>query len=149
MAGRRFSTRIVSEIDAARILGIRAGVRPHRFIGIWVVVVDGRVFVRSWDAKPAGWYHTLLDDPRGALQVGERTVRVRARGVRGERLLDAVDAAYRAKYHSPGSLKYVRGFARPPRRARTTELVPATPGRRALAPRRTSRGTRTVAAAAQ
>jgi hypothetical protein len=126
MSDARFSTRVLSAIDAARILGIRVGARPHRFIGIWAVVVDGRVFVRSWDGKPGGWYHTLLEDPRGVLQVGDRTVRMRARRVRGERLLDAVDAAYRAKYHTPGSRKYVRGFARPPRRARTTELLPTT-----------------------
>ena len=124
MAAARFPTRVIQAIDAERYFGIHAGVRPHRFIGIWAVVVDGRVFVRSWDGKPDGWYSTFLEDPRGKLQVGERTLRVRARRVRGERLLDAIDAAYRAKYRTPGSLKYVRGFARPVRRARTCELAP-------------------------
>jgi hypothetical protein len=123
----RFAPRVLEAIDSQRILGIRAGGGPHRFVAIWAVVVDGRVFARSWDGKPGGWYHTFLEDPRGSLQVGARAIRVRARRVRGERLLDAIDAAYRAKYRTPGSLKYVRGFARPTRRARTTELVPGSP----------------------
>jgi hypothetical protein len=142
MAGRSFSARVLSAIGTQRILGIRAGVRPHRFIAIWAVVVNGRVFVRSWDARPGGWYETLLQDARGALQVGERTVRVRARPVRGERLLDAIDAAYRVKYHTPGSLKYVRGFARPPRRARTIELMSTTTTPRAVPARGTPRRAR-------
>ena len=42
------------------MLRIRAGAE-HRFIGIWAVVVDGRVFVRSWSLKPQGWYRTFLE----------------------------------------------------------------------------------------
>ena len=45
---RRFSTSILAALDKSKILGIRAGDRSdHRFIGIWVVVVEDRVFVRS------------------------------------------------------------------------------------------------------
>ena len=124
MPGLRFPARVVNAIDAERIVRIRAGTRPHRFVAIWAVVVDGRVFVRSWDGKPSGWYHTLLAEARGVLQVRDRRIRVRARRAGGERLLKAVDDAYRAKYRTPGSLKYVAGFARAPRRTRTAELVP-------------------------
>ena len=148
MAAGRFSTRVIDAIDAIRYFGIRAGRRPHRFVAIWAVVVDGRVFARSWDAKPDGWYHTLVADARGALQVGERTVRVRARRARGERLLRAIDAAYAAKYKTPGSVKYVRGFSRPPRRARTVELLPATPAAQPATSPGTPRKTRSPSLAA-
>ena len=122
---RRFSRPIVAAIDQGKILGIRAGARSeHRFIGIWAVVVDGRVFARSWTQKAAGWYRTFLDDPLCAIQVGEREIRIRAAGVRGERLRDAVERAYAAKYRTPGSLKYVRGFRTPKRRATTMEFLP-------------------------
>lgn len=121
---RRFSDGILAAIDKNKILGLRAGTQPHRFIGVWVVVVDKRVFVRSWNNKPQGWYRVFLKEPDGAIQVAEREVRVRARKTRGERLMDAIDLAYREKYPTPGSRKYVLGFARPRRRATTTELVP-------------------------
>jgi hypothetical protein len=33
----------------------------HKFIGIWLVVVNERVFVRSWSVQPRGRYQTLLE----------------------------------------------------------------------------------------
>ena len=122
---RRFSRSIVEEIDQTTYLGIKAGARSHhRFIGIWAVVVDGRVFVRSWTLKPGGWYRTFLEDPLGALQFGRREVRVRAVPARSERIRDAVERAYAAKYTTPGSLRYVRGFRTRQRRDATMELRP-------------------------
>jgi hypothetical protein len=122
---RRFSRTVVAAIDNSKILGIRAGARSdHRFIGIWPVVVDGRVFARSWKQAAGGWYRTLLDDPLGAIQVGERQIRVRAMRVRSARIRDGVERAYAAKYPTPGSAKYVRGFRTLRRRETTVEFVP-------------------------
>lgn len=122
---KRFSRPVLTAIDASKILGIRAGTRTdHRFIGIWPVVVGGRVFARSWTQKPDGWYRTLQADPVGTIQVGEREIRIRARRVRSERLRDAAERAYAIKYPTPGSLKYVRGFRTPRRRDTTIEFLP-------------------------
>jgi hypothetical protein len=123
-AKRRFTADVLASIRSSKILGIRAGARPHRFIGLWVVVVEGRVFVRSWGVKPGGWYRTLVEEPRGAIDVAGREIPVRAVRTRSERLKDAVDRAYRAKYNTPGSLKYVRDLQRAKSRDTTTELVP-------------------------
>lgn len=124
LVSRRLSRAIVAAADESKIIGIRAGARSdHRFIGIWAVVVDGRVFARSWQQKAGGWYRTFLDDSLGAMQVGGREVRIRAVRVRSERIRDAVERAYAAKYTTPGSLKYVRGFRSLRRRDATMEFV--------------------------
>ena len=121
----RLSRSIVRAIDQSKILGIRAGSRSsHRFIGVWPVVVDGRVLVRSWTLKPGGWYRTFLEDPRGTIQIGARQIRVRAVRVRSERVRDAVERAYAVKYPTPGSRKFVRGFRTARRREATIEFVP-------------------------
>jgi hypothetical protein len=117
----------VDAIRDGKILGLRAGVRPHRFIGVWVVVVERRVFVRSWGRKPDGWHRAFLAEPRGTIQVvglAGRRIAVRAVRTRSERLKDAVSRAYREKYPTPASRRYVRDMARPRSRATTTELVP-------------------------
>jgi hypothetical protein len=122
----RFSRPIASAIEESHVLGVRAGGRStHRFIGIWPVVIKGRVFGRSWSLKPDGWYRAFRDDPRGAIRIGTRTIRVRAVHVRSEAIRDAVERAYAEKYPTPGSRKYVRGFRTKRRRDATMEFVPA------------------------
>ena len=125
MISRRTLPRtVVAAIDEAKILGVRAGTgTSHRFIGIWPVVIGGRVFGRSWSLKPDGWYRTFLEDPRGAIQVGSRVVRVRALPARSERIRDAVERAYAVKYPTPGSRRFVRGFRTKRRREATMEFV--------------------------
>lgn len=124
-AATRFSPALVRALDAAKILGVRAGKGSrHRFTGVWVVVVGGRAFARSWTVKPDGWYAAFRGDPLGTIQVGERRVRVRARPVHGERILDAIEHAYAVKYPTPGSAEWVRGFRSKKRRAATLEFVP-------------------------
>lgn len=121
---RRLPKKVVAAIDAGKILGIKAGLAPHRFIGIWAVVVEGRVFVRSWSLKAQSWYRTFLEDPRGLIKVDDREIRVRASHPRSERLLTAIDRAYLEKYNTPSSIKYAKDLGKPKSRATTTELVP-------------------------
>ena len=123
---RRFSKPVVAAITKDKILGVRAGSGDHRFIGVWMVVVDGRVFIRSWGLKRRGWYTTFREDSTGTIQAAGRELRVRAVTSVPEKTKAAVDAAYAEKYNTPGAVKYVRGFKRSKkRRDTTTELVPA------------------------
>ncbi len=121
---RRFPKSILAALSKGKIPGIRAGSKPHRFIGIWHVIVENRLFVRSWTLKPNGWYGTFLEDPRGAIQVGSRALAILAIQTKSEIVKKAVDRAYAEKYNTPGSLKYVQGFRQLKRRNTTTELVP-------------------------
>ena len=127
----RLPASLVAAVDESKIIGVRAGARSrHRFTGVWAVVVGGRVFARSWTRKADGWFTTFLTDPSGAIQVGARIVRVRAVRRTGVRLWAAVERAYAAKYHTPASLKYVRGFRTRGRRETTVEFVPRASGTR-------------------
>ena len=123
-ASGRLTRPVVAALDTSPIIGLRAGLAPHRFLGVWVVVVDGRAFVRPWYDKPHGWYRAFLEEPRGVLEVGARELPIRMTRCRSERLLDAIDAAYATKYPTPASRKWVRGFKTPRRRATTLEIKP-------------------------
>lgn len=122
--GARFAAEDLERLDRAKILGVRSG-SDHRYTGVWPVVVEGRLFVRSWNDKPAGWYRAFRARPLGSIEVGDREIAVLARPVRSERLRTAVTAAFAAKYPTPGSRKWVEGFAEPERAAHTLELMPA------------------------
>lgn len=121
---RRFPKSIAAAIHAARILGIRTGTKPHRIIGIWAVVVEGRVFVRSYSLKERSWYRTFHEDPRGVIEVNGKQFKVRPVFTRSERLKKLVDKAYAEKFPTPGSRVFVEGFKEKKRRDTTTELVP-------------------------
>ena len=54
MAAKRFPAKTIQALRDGKILGIRAGMNDHRIIGIWMVVVEDRLFVRSWSVKPYG-----------------------------------------------------------------------------------------------
>jgi len=125
-SGRRFSGPELEALDRAKILGVRAGAE-HRHTGVWVVVVEGRVFVRSWNDKPTGWYRAFRQQPHGTVSVAGQELPVRAIHVRSQRLRHAVTEAYASKYDTKASEKWVRGFAEPQREAATLELVPETP----------------------
>ena len=122
---QRFTDDILATIHKEKILGLRAGREStHRVIGIWAVVVEGRVFVHSWSLKPRSWHRTFLEDPRGSMFVGEREIPIRAVHTRSERLKDLVSQAYKEKYNTPGSIQYVKDMSRRKSRDTTTELVP-------------------------
>ena len=123
-SSKRFSKAIVTSIRDGKILGIRAGTKPHRVIGIWAVVVEGRVFVRSYSLKERSWYRTFLEEPRGIIEVEAKQIPVRPVFTRSERLKKLVDRAYAEKFPTPGSRQFVEGFKEKKRRDTTTELVP-------------------------
>ena len=119
----RFNDHVLASLRDDKFLYIRAG-EEHRFLGIWSVVVDGRAFVRSWNNRPTGWYKAFLDNPTGAIRIGDREIPVRVRKIGAARLNDAIDRAYLEKFPTKGWKKYAVGLAESARRATTLELLP-------------------------
>jgi hypothetical protein len=117
-----FADDIVEAFRKAKIMGVRAG-SEHRYTGVWVVVVDDRVFARSWNDKPSGWFQAFRKE-RGTVQVDKLVLRVRGKVVRSTRLRDAVTGAFGEKYPTKGSQKWVEGFADPSRVVNTIEFIP-------------------------
>ena len=95
----------------------------HRTI-IWVVTVDGDVFVRSVRGEKGRWYREVSTNPSAALRVGDRRIPVRAVLVTDDPTVGAVNEAYRSKYRrtSPGS---TRAMLQPETLPTTLKLEPA------------------------
>lgn len=119
----RFEPSVIKAIGAARSLGVRSG-DAHKYTSVWVVVVQGRVLVRSWNNKPSGWFRAFLKRPIGCIRIGTKEFPARGRRVRGAKLLNAVGAAIAVKYPHKGSQQYVLGFRTPKRKAATLEFLP-------------------------
>jgi hypothetical protein len=90
--------RLLDETDEVRIETRRDADSPEHSTIIWVVVVDGEVFVRSVRGPKGRWYRELSSNPEGALHAGERRIPVHAAPATDETTVDAVSEAYRSKY---------------------------------------------------
>ena len=123
MVARTFADDVVEALRAAKILGVRAG-SEHRYTGVWVVVVKDRVFVRSWNDKPTGWFRAFKKEPNGTIQAGKLEIPVRGKTVRSASMRDAVTVALAEKYNTKGSQQWVEGFREPARVLTTLEFVP-------------------------
>jgi hypothetical protein len=127
---RCFPPPILAQLCDGKSLRIRAGSGAHRFIGVWVVVVKDRVFVRSWSVRPNGWYRRFSSEAQGAIRIADRDIPVVAFSITDKRILDALDRAYLDKYNTPGAIKYAKDLGRPQSRAATLELRPFQPVRK-------------------
>lgn len=65
---------------------------------IWVVAIDGDLYVRSWLGDEGAWYQRVLVDPRVALIVEEIRVEFDVVAATDDATNDLVSAAFRDKY---------------------------------------------------
>jgi hypothetical protein len=117
-------------IDGAREVRIetsRDEDAPAHRTTIWVVTMDGSVFVRSVRGGKGRWYREVSANPAAALHVGDDRIPVRAIPVTDDATIAAVSEAYRKKYGrtSPGS---TRAMVRPEILPTTLGLEPAREG---------------------
>jgi hypothetical protein len=94
--------RLLSEAKEVRIE--TSSSRGPRSTIIWIVVVDGRVYVRSVRAEEGHWYRRALSSPDVAILVAGQRIPFRAVLVEDPEEIDQVTEALRAKYPAGGSL---------------------------------------------
>jgi hypothetical protein len=88
---------VLERMDEVRIEPSREGqaVKP---VIIWVVVVDGQVYVRSARGAAGHWYQALLRRPQGTLHAGRVRIPFRAQHVSEPDTVAHVNEAYQRKY---------------------------------------------------
>jgi hypothetical protein len=120
----RETIHLLDETEEVRIETRRDEDAPVHRTTIWVVTVDGEVFVRSVRGEKGRWYREVSANPSAALHAGDRRIPVRGVPVTDEQAIEAVSEAYQSKYgrtwHGP-----TRAMLRPETLPTTLELEPA------------------------
>ena len=92
----------------------------------WMVVVDDRIFARSYQLSERSWYTALLNGDTGDIKCLKEIVPVK--GLKPEdidNVTAAINKAYEKKYHVKAyNKKWVDGLAQAERVARTMEFIP-------------------------
>ncbi|MCB9235639.1 MAG: DUF2255 family protein [Bacteroidia bacterium] len=111
-------------IHTHNLTGLKAGKERVNFLEIWMVVVENRIFARSWGFAEKSWYNTFLQDEQGQLKCGTEVYDIKARIPADlERLTPAINQAYLDKYNSGENAFYARGIVEPQHIEKTMEFV--------------------------
>ena len=105
MAG--FDDRQLARIDGALEVEIETwaatGAPRHRTV-IWVVVEDGKVYIRSVSGQRGRWYRELTATTEGVLHVTGEPIRVRAEAAATAEVIEWCSRALERKYASDPAL---------------------------------------------
>ena len=114
--------RRIEQADELEMAAVRRGGQLRGATPIWVVRVDGDVYVRAAYGSGSGWYGVARTSRRAHIAAGgvERDVAVEDAD---PSILDAVDAAYRSKYGGRYE-SIVDKLVEPEHRVNTVRLVP-------------------------
>jgi hypothetical protein len=109
--------------DAAEVeIVLPAAGRPEVRTPMWIVAVDGTLYVRSWKGEAGIWCRRARRNGTGSVSAAGHEHRVTFSPV-GEPGTNArIDEAYRRKY---GQSSYTQAMTRPPATSTTLRLDPA------------------------
>ena len=124
---KHFSKAFLKCIDETQITSVRAGQGREKFTGIWMVVVEDRIFARSYNLSERSWYTALSGSENGDIKCGKEIVPIKGlKPVDIKTMTEAINRAYAKKYLVKSyNKKWVDGLAEPARVARTMEFIPA------------------------
>jgi hypothetical protein len=96
--------------------------RPVVRIPIWIVAVDGELYVRSWKGDAGIWYRRAHRHGTGSIILAGHEYKVHFTSAADPAVNARIDTAYRQKY---GNSSYQHAMTRPPATATTMRLDPA------------------------
>lgn len=123
---KKFSKAILKCINLTQITSVRSGKGREKFTGIWMVVVNGRIFGRSYYGADRSWYTALLNGDVGDIKCEKEIIPVKGQKPKDfKAVTSAINKAYEKKYLVKSyNKKWVDGLCEPERVARTMEFIP-------------------------
>lgn len=113
----------IEYINANNLIGLKAGQDRQTFLDIWMVVVENRIFARSWGFAEKSWYQTFLQNPTGQIQCGNKIFHIKASPVNtNAQLNEKINKAYLDKYNVGDNAIYAQGIIGPKHIEKTMEF---------------------------
>lgn len=114
----------IKYIQANNHIGIKAGTERDSFLEIWMVVVDNRIFARSWGLAERSWHHTFLQNQEGEIKCGSEVFKIGAQIPTDEAdLMKKINEAYLSKYSGTAhNKKYADGIIKQAHIEKTMEF---------------------------
>lgn len=111
-------------IKTNNLIGIKAGENRSTFLEIWMVVVNNRIFARSWGLAEKSWYNSFLQDSKGQIQCGNFVFNINAIIPRdNNELAKVINNEYLTKYNSGHNIDYAKGIIQTKHIEKTMEFI--------------------------
>ena len=95
----------IGKAHESRLAGRRADGTLHRFVVVWQVQVDNKIYARSVNGAHAQWYRGTEETGEGRIEAGGVTRDVVF--TREDLLDDRIDDAYRLKYGTGSAVESI------------------------------------------
>jgi hypothetical protein len=114
----------LQHIQTNNLTGIKAGLERPNFLEIWMVVVQDRIFARSWGLAEKSWYNSFLKNPIGEIKCGNTIFRINGLVPNDkDELADAINTAYLTKYNTEENIPYSKGITTQKHIDKTMEII--------------------------
>ncbi|WP_210489778.1 DUF2255 family protein [Rufibacter aurantiacus] len=113
MANHPFPQEFIDYLASHTLAGVKGGKDGHRFLDIWMVEVNGRVFARSWSKSNRSWFTAFKEEGIGQLKFGDKIIPVNGKPLTDSQTNSLIDQAYKEKYTQAHNLVYVNGITQP------------------------------------
>ncbi|MFC3757613.1 DUF2255 family protein [Chryseobacterium tructae] len=111
-------------IKANTIIEIKAGSERLDFLEIWMVIIQDRIFARSWGLAERSWYNTFLKCPAGQIKCDDILYNIKAIIPEDlNQLTEEINQAYLTKYNFGRNSKYAIGIIEDKHVRRTMEFI--------------------------
>ena len=105
---------LLEYLNENTLIEIKGGLEREKFIEIWMVNVDERIFARSWNKGKKSWFTEFQKSGVGQIKFGEKILNVFGEKIqKDDEINEKIDEAYLRKYIQPENLKYAKGIAQP------------------------------------
>jgi hypothetical protein len=115
---------VIEYIKTHNLIGLKAGETRITFLEIWMVVINERIFARSWGFAEKSWYNTFLSDSNGQIKCGETVFNIKAIVPDDlSEISEKINNAYLEKYDNGSNSEYAQGIIRQKHIEKTMEFI--------------------------
>ena len=104
------------------LIEIKGGTKGNKFLEIWMVNVNGRVFARTWAKSERSWFNSLIEEEVGEIKYNGKVIKIGAVRNNDPEINKLIDNAYLQKYNQPENIKYAKGITQKEYSEYTVEL---------------------------
>jgi hypothetical protein len=107
----KFPEEFIEYLCKNTLTEIKGGTQRDKFLAIWLVNVDDRVFARSWNKRPRSWFTEILITGKGQIKYGDNLLNITGKKLDPDEAIHTkINNAYLKKYVQKENITYAKGI---------------------------------------